>query len=206
MEELATSSVSGPRDLCAESAPRSPETGLGQWAGWWLLTTARWPLLPRGYCWCSWVPVVWVGWGQSAGAALWVNAGETVFVHDIWWESWTCSIYFFGCLGFWSHPRLMTERGQLCSSLDWSPFVRNHFHIFEYFFSLLLPTGKQQWKLFIWKGYRLPFHPRRHSLWISVVCFTPCASASSWRYKFTQGLAEAADRMLTLECLDWLTD
>ena len=95
--------------------------------------------------------------------------GDTL-VHDLWCESWTCYIYFFGCLCFWSHPSLMTERWQLCFFLDWSPFVKDSVRIFKFW--SVARIGKQKWKVFVLGGgYRPCFHPICLSVWMSVVCF-----------------------------------
>lgn len=40
--------------------------------------------------------------------AFWMHAEDPVFVLDIWCESRTYYVCFFGCLGFRFHPRLMT--------------------------------------------------------------------------------------------------
>lgn len=93
-------------------------------------------------------------------------------VRDVWCESWT--FYFFGCLCFWSHPSLVVERWQLCSFLDWSPFVENDFHIFEFFLCHSWLASRNE--SFLGRGYRLCFLSSCHSLRISVVCFRPCAS------------------------------
>lgn len=100
---------------------------LRSWTWRWLVPMVGLRLPPQDIaCASDACHVLWV-------AAFWLNAGETVFVPDISCEPWTCSIYFFGCRGFWSHPSLTTERGQLCSFLAWSPFVGNKTRIFEFF-------------------------------------------------------------------------
>lgn len=98
-----------------------------------------------GCCWCWLAPLVDVGWGLSHN--ILVGCEERHFVHDLWCESWTRYIYFFGCLCFWSHPSLMTERWQLCFFLDWSPFVKDSVHIFK--FCSVVRIGKQKWKVFV---------------------------------------------------------
>lgn len=99
----------------------------------------------RGCCWCWLAPLVDVGWGLSH--SILVGCEQRHFVHDLRCESWTCYIYFFGCLCFWSHPSLMTERWQLCFFLDWSPFVKDSVRIFK--FCSVVRIGKQKWKIFV---------------------------------------------------------
>lgn len=92
-----------------------------------------------GCCRCWLAPLVDAGWVLSH--TFWLDARRD-FVHDLWCESWTCYIYFFGCLCFWSHPSFMTERWQLCFFLDWSPFVKDSVRIFKF-----CSVRKQKWKV-----------------------------------------------------------
>lgn len=112
--------------LCIESPPKSLSRASVN-AGQCLLNTEKVLLLPRAYATWS-LFLKWDEW--SCAVTAW---GEAVFMHDIWCESWTCSVHFFGCLCFRFHHRLVIERWQLGSFLDWSPLVGDNFQIFEFF-------------------------------------------------------------------------
>lgn len=142
---------------------------------------AGWPLLlTLDECW-----VTHSGWMR----------GETLFMtSDV-----SLELVIFISLAafcFWSHPSFMTERWQLCFFLDWSPFVNYSVRILK--FCSVVRIGKKNERSLYWGGYRPRFHPICLSVWMSLVCFNPCASTSSWWCECTQGLAEAVNGMWTL--------
>lgn len=181
-----------------------PSDGPQLMAVWWHFI---WEAASDERCLCTLFLLFKLGDGWHAGAAFWVNAkGAYLFMTS---EVRLKLIFIsLAALDFGHILVQWLKDGNCTRFLGWSLFVGNDSHSFE--FSLRVAMVQHKWKLpphlFKYKSWEgISFTSVALAVHSGCLWFEPAVSASSWRYKFTQGLAEAVDRMLTLERL-WLTD